>query len=100
MVIPAFYLLVVFFVIFTFVTEYVMYWVGVWYKLRKEQKKKIQEKQALLKKRKIQPVAVIRPTVKHMGFAFDSEQGHVPQITKKGHDSFDEVVEENEDEED
>jgi len=78
MIIPSYYLLICFFILFTMVTEFLMYWTGVWYKQRKEVKKKIEEKKKMLKKRQIQPVVVIRPTIKHMGFAFDSESGNVP----------------------
>ena len=80
------------------VTEFLMYWIGVWYKQRKETKKKIEEKKKLQKKRQIQPMLVIRPTIKHMGFAFDSEQGNVPQLTKNNRDSFEDVIEENDEE--
>jgi len=45
--IPSLYFLVIFFILLTMVTETVMFWVGFYYKLRKERKKIEAEKKQM-----------------------------------------------------
>ena len=80
--VPAFYFLILFFVLFTISTEKIMYHTGEYYKDIKEQKKKEQE-QKIMHARKQLESGIVRHTIKHKGFAYEADAA--PQLSKINH---------------
>jgi hypothetical protein len=73
--IPSFYFLIVFFVLFTVVTEIIMFWVGVYHKEKKEIKKIEEEKRMLQQRKEISQPSQHKKKKRYRGFAYDGDTG-------------------------
>lgn len=82
MTIPSFYMIVTFFVLFVLSSESLFTYTNQWYNERREQLMKEAELEELERRKSAMSAFEGRGTLKHLGFAFSQEPGHVPQITR------------------